>query len=72
MPLVVSRPRTAKRAAKVAMRVPAISNLTASQQLALKKNVSGKYVILGLREKTERNRFLSIWGLLICSDEWRR
>ena len=62
MPLVVSRPRTAKRAAKVAIRVPAISNLTASQQFALKKNVSGKYVILGLRGKTERNRFPSIWG----------
>ena len=62
MPLVVSRPRTAKRAAKVAIRVPAISNLTASQQFALKKNVSGKYVILELGGKTERNRFPSIWG----------
>ena len=52
IPVVVSRPKTAKRAAKVAIRVPAISNLTASQQFALRnKNEWCMYYYSGIRRK---------------------
>lgn len=62
---LVSRPNTAKRAAKVAMRVPANSSLTANQQLALKFKKKAFWLLSKCRSFLARNRFSLLYALIV-------